>query len=62
MIDFPQCSRSATVEIDGIHMCLQHAGTIAVQKLVSLGMAKIVKTDYSPLCALGKKDRFANRI
>lgn len=52
-IDFKQCSKNATVEIDGVKMCLQHAGTIAVIKLIHMGMCKkITDYPYSPLCEL----------
>ena len=56
-VDYPQCKHNASVEIDGIKLCLQHAGTIAVVKLIHLGMAKkIAVYANSPLCEIDQSD------
>lgn len=50
-ISFPVCSRAASVEIDGVKMCLQHAGTMAVLKLIAIGDAKkLPGVNSGPLC------------
>lgn len=53
-IDFPQCSRQASVLIDGLHLCLQHAGSIAVQKLIHRGEVINLK-QTGPLCDAGQR-------
>lgn len=54
LIEYPQCKHNASVEIDGIKLCLQHAGTIAVIKLLHLGLAKKLPNipQTSPLCEI----------
>ena len=59
-IEFPRCSKGATVEIDGVKMCLQHAGTMAVLKLIGMGKAKKIK-DSPALCAT-QADNMCKRI
>lgn len=56
---FHQCSRNASVQIDGIYLCLQHAGTVAIQKLIASGAAKKldVKKPYDPLCVMSRAER-----
>ena len=56
-IDFPQCSKGASVNIDGINLCRQHAGQIALQKLVNSGEVKQIK-GYT----CNYMDRFSDRI
>jgi len=48
-----ECSHSASVNIDGINLCLKHAGTIAVRKLVNAKMAKTINKNNN-LCNLDK--------
>lgn len=43
LVDFPQCKRGATVKIDDVPMCLQHAGIVAVQKLIHSGQAEVLR-------------------
>jgi hypothetical protein len=62
-IDFKPCKRNASVRIDGINLCLQHAGGIAVQKLLNSGDAVRLDTanPYGPLnCTI--KDRYKKYI
>ena len=59
-IDFPRCRNNASVEIDGLPFCLQHAGKLAVLKLIAKGEAKKLK-DTPALCSLDK-DKWARRI
>jgi len=63
-IDFKPCSRNASVRIDGINLCMQHAGTIAVLKLIHHNMAEKLSTanQYGPLCPLKNEDRWRKRI
>jgi len=50
---FPQCSCSARVEIDGINLCLKHAGTLAVVKLLNNKQAKVLNTWYkNDICSI----------
>lgn len=53
-IEFPQCRNSASVNIDGVNMCMQHAGTIAIIKLINEGKAEKLETanPNGPLCSL----------
>jgi hypothetical protein len=61
-IKFPQCSRNASVEIDGVNLCLSHAGTIAILKLLAKGEIRRLETanPNGPLCQV--KDRWKDRI
>lgn len=60
-IEFRQCTKGATVEIDGVKMCLQHAGTLAVLKLIAQGNAKKLK-DTGPLCDINQDKRWTKKI
>ncbi len=50
------CSHLASVKIDGVNLCLKHAGTIAVRKLVSIGLAEHLPRQYNQksLCDLSR--------
>ena len=47
------CSHQAAVRIDGINLCLKHAGTIAVRKLLNEGSAEIIDKN-NKFCGVGK--------
>ena len=51
-----ECSRRASVRIDGLNLCLTHAGAIAVRKLISEGMAEQLPKLYNQksICDLGR--------
>lgn len=50
------CSHQASVRIDGINLCLKHAGAIAVRKLINEGMAETLDKTHKPsICSM---DRF----
>jgi hypothetical protein len=36
-----KCSNGASIKIDGVGYCRQHAGSIAIQRLVELGKAEV---------------------
>ena len=55
-IEWPQCKNNASVVIDDIHLCLQHAGTMAVQKLIAMVHCKFVKGNKTTvLCEINDK-------
>lgn len=62
-ITFPRCRRSASVEIDGVKMCVQHAGTFSILKLIHMGEATKLESaaKNGPLCSL-HGDKWAKRI
>ena len=62
-IEFPQCSKRASVQIDGINLCLQHAGLIAVQKLINKGEIVYLKDapKNNSLCP-AHRDRWAGKV
>ena len=55
-IEFPDCIRGATVEIDGVKMCMQHAGQIAIQILINESRCKYIDTAARDrVCKLDEK-------
>lgn len=58
-IDFPDCKRHASVNIDGINLCLQHAGAIAIQILLNDGRCKKI-SENPRLCPIS--DRWVDKV
>ena len=66
LYDGSRCSRGARYNIDGINLCTQHAGPIAIIKLIKTGEAKELEifNPYlkNPLCNLTSIfDQYPNR-
>lgn len=55
---FQECSHAASVRIDDVNLCLKHAGTLAVRKLINEGMAERIKKEthasYNNLCSMDR--------
>lgn len=51
-IEFPKCTHKASVKIDGLNLCVKHAGTLAIIKLLAIGDAERLPgiNKYSPVC------------
>jgi hypothetical protein len=56
LFDGSHCSRSARYTIDGLNLCTQHAGPIAIIKLLAANVAEKIDIcspyDKDPLCQL----------
>ena len=44
---FPRCRKGQTVEIDGLKLCRQHAGQIALMKLIGRGEVTVLRDTLS---------------
>lgn len=60
-IEFPDCTRGASLNVDGINLCASHAWAIAIQKLILEGEIKYIDGKAPEhMCNLG--DRWAKHM
>jgi hypothetical protein len=43
---YQPCSARAKINVCGVNLCIIHAGRIAIRKLIALGHAEILPSDY----------------